>query len=143
MEVTEVVRERRYKAGYVIRDEHWLTHFEDKAEGHTQLMKRQAYNLKGEWIGPSKEAHYLIVKRGIMPEKSRKSHCVCTVGFCEKDQKWYGWSHRAICGFGFGDRIFEERYGNDHTPFIKHGRKTIRNTKDAKKAAKAFAASVS
>lgn len=29
----------------------------------------------------------------------------CNIGFCEKEQKWYGWSHRAICGFGVGSKI--------------------------------------
>ena len=25
-----------------------------------------------------------------------------SIGFSEKEQKWYGWSHRAFCGFGIG-----------------------------------------
>jgi len=29
----------------------------------------------------------------------------CCVGFNEKEQKWYGWSHRAICGFGIGSIV--------------------------------------
>jgi hypothetical protein len=61
----------------------------------------------------------------------------------EEEQKWYGWSHRAICGFGIGDRIFEEKYGNDNTPFVKHGRKKIKTLADAKLAASRFASSVS
>jgi len=143
MEVTEVIKERKYKAGYILRDEKWLSHFEDKPKGHSLLMKRMAYNLKDEWIGNSKEAYLLVVKRGIIPEKSKKSHCVCSIGFCNKEQKWYGWSHRALFGFGLGDKIFEEEYGNDHTLFSKHGRITIKNMNDAKKASIAFAESVS
>ena len=27
------------------------------------------------------------------------------LGFSEKEQKWYGWSHRAICGFGVGSKV--------------------------------------
>lgn len=27
------------------------------------------------------------------------------IGFAPKDQKWYGWSHRAIYGFGIGSRV--------------------------------------
>lgn len=27
---------------------------------------------------------------------------VARIGFCESEQKWYGWSHRAIFGFGIG-----------------------------------------
>ena len=26
------------------------------------------------------------------------------IGFSEKEQKWYGFSHRAICGFKVGDK---------------------------------------
>ena len=37
-------------------------------------------------------------KHGIEP----KSH---SIGFSEKEQKWYGWSHRAISGYGIGDVI--------------------------------------
>lgn len=27
------------------------------------------------------------------------------IGFSEKEQKWYGWSHRAIYGFGIGSKV--------------------------------------
>jgi len=30
---------------------------------------------------------------------------ICQIGFCEKEQKWYGWSHRAIYGFGIGSVV--------------------------------------
>jgi len=102
MQETEIINETINKAGYIIRDEKWLSHFEDKPKGHTMLMKGQAYNLNNERIGDYKWAHQLIVKRGIMPEKRDPSHCVCSIGFNEKEQKWYGWSHRAIYGFGIG-----------------------------------------
>jgi len=35
-------------------------------------------------------------------EKVSPDHCVYTIGFNEKEQKWFGWSHRAIFGFGVG-----------------------------------------
>lgn len=60
------------------------------------------------------------------------------LGFSEKEQRWYGWSHRAIFGFGVGDKIFEPEFGDDKTHFAKHGTKPIKNMDDAKKAAKAF-----
>ena len=102
MRVAEIVKERKYRNSYIVRDEKWLTNFEDELKGHTQLMKDQAYNLKGEWICDSKWAHELIVQRGIMPEKANPSYSVCSIGFCKKEQKWYGWSHRAMYGFGIG-----------------------------------------
>jgi len=99
--VTEVIRERKYKAGYVVRDEYW------DSFGEKTLMKRMAYTPNGDWIGTSKEAHRLVVKYGIAPEKIRQTDCICSIGFSERDQKWYGWSHRAMCGFGIGDVVKE------------------------------------
>ena len=32
-------------------------------------------------------------------------HPVANIGFSEKEQKWYGWSHRAIFGFGVGSHV--------------------------------------
>lgn len=88
---------RRYKSGYEIREEFWKTDPND--EGH---IMRQAYTPSGDYIGDSKFAHRLCTKRGIKPEKSDPAHCVCSIGFSESEQKWYGWSHRAIYGFGIG-----------------------------------------
>lgn len=128
---------RHYKAGYEIRYETW-----DRGDGHPVEM-RVAYTPKGAYIGTSKMAHFLCVKRGIAPEKAEPEDSVCSIGFCEKEAKWYGWSHRAICGFGIGDRIFEEDYGDDHTPFVSHGSVVIENLDQAKQAAIAFAEYVS
>lgn len=45
-------------------------------------------------------------RMGIKREPPRQpSHTVSSTGFSEKDQKWYGWSHRAIAGFGVGDEV--------------------------------------
>jgi hypothetical protein len=74
--------------------------------------------------------------------KTYPDHCVCSIGRAG-DGRWYGWSHRAMCSFGIGDRIFEEKYGNDSAPFIKHGHKSIKTEADARLAATRFAASVS
>ena len=41
----------------------------------------------------------------INPEPSRPDHDYCSIGFCEKEQKWYGWSHRAMYGFGIGSGV--------------------------------------
>jgi len=60
-----------------------------------------------------------------------------SIGFSEKEQKWYGWSHRAIQGFGIGDK-FRECYPSG----TKIGRK-CRTLADCKEAAKKFAESVS
>ena len=42
---------------------------------------------------------------GIQPELAHENDNVCAIGFCDKEQKWYGWSHRAIHGFGIGSEV--------------------------------------
>lgn len=64
-------------------------------------------------------------------------------GLDEDKGIWYGWSHRAIAGFKIGDKIFDENYGDDKTPFSKHGEKDIKNLKDAQVSAERFAKYVS
>lgn len=54
-----------------------------------------AYNLDGKYIGDPKNAKFLCIDKGIRPE-TYDDNKVCTIGFCEKEQAWYGWSHRAF-----------------------------------------------
>lgn len=134
----EVLSTRRYKAGYDVQTERCLV-----GDDEQPVIIKAAYTPSGDYIGTSRWAHRLIVKRGVKPEKAHPSHSVCSIGFCEKEQKWAGWSHRAICYFGIGDKIFEERFGDDSTPFVQHGEITIETLNQARKAALAFAESVS
>jgi hypothetical protein len=96
----------------------------------------------GEYIGEVKFARALAA-RGIAPMLARRNDRVCSIGFCARQQKWYGWSHRAMVGFGLYDRVFDARFGTDTTPFVKHGHKIITTLVEAKAAAKAFARYVS
>lgn len=61
------------------------------------------------------------------------------IGYSPSKQKWYGWSHRAVAGFGVGSRV---RPGDviekDFTPGFE-----ARSLADAKRMAVAFAKSVS
>jgi len=66
-----------------------------------------------------------------------------SIGYSEKKDRWYGWSHRAVCSFGKGEKIFEPNYGDEKTKFTEHGKKTIKSDEDMQKAAKAFAKYVS
>lgn len=63
-----------------------------------------AYNLSGDYIGDVDTAQFLCDKKGISPE-TLPGATICSIGFCEAEQKWYGWSHRAIFGFGIGDSV--------------------------------------
>ncbi len=46
-----------------------------------------------------------IDEHGIKPERIRPDDYSCCIGFSEKEQKWYGWSHRGIHGFAVGDQV--------------------------------------
>lgn len=64
-----------------------------------------AYSSDGGYIGDEKTARRLIYEYGIAPQRAKLGDTVCAIGFCEKEQKWYGWSHRAIYGFGLGSVV--------------------------------------
>lgn len=66
---------------------------------------RAAVNAAGDYIGDEETARFLCEQRGIAPELREPTNNVCSIGFCEAEQKWYGWSHRAICGFGIGSEV--------------------------------------
>jgi len=99
IEVTEILSERKYAAGYVVRTELW-EHGDDEP---TEM--KAAYTPSGDYIGSSVWAYRLCKTRGVQPEKTNRNHCICSIGFCEREQKWYGWSHRAIYGFGIGSEV--------------------------------------
>jgi hypothetical protein len=61
------------------------------------------YSADGGYVGNEGCAAFLAA-RGIVPERA-PGLTVATIGFCAQDQQWYGWSHRAYCGFGIGDRV--------------------------------------
>ena len=147
----ELLSVRRYKAGYEVRTERvWM----DGQEKDAVVMKN-AYTPNGDYIGDSKFAHRLIVKLGIVPEKSSAEHCVCSIGFCEREAKWYGWSHRARYGYGIGytvregDLCAESGWTDEY--IAKHPEEdtslpvgfTALTLDDAKRMAVAFAGAVS
>ena len=70
-------------------------------------------------------------------EKHGIKEVSCGLGYSEKEEKWYGWSHRAIHGFGIGDKCIE-----CYPTGTKEG-KIIKTMEQAKEAAKKFADSVS
>ena len=131
----------RYKVGYHIRYQE-VSGYE--AGGGPSFVMRSAYTPGGDYMGNPKMARFLVVKKGIVPELARPDANVCSVGFCEADGRWYGWSHRAIAGFTIGDRLFEEGWpeATENTPFRQHGPNPITSPDEAKQAAINFAASV-
>lgn len=113
-----------------------------------------AYNLKGYYIGNPKDAK-VFADKGIVPEVAKTDDKVCSIGFCEKENKWYGWSHRAMYGFGIGDVVKEgdcaATSGYIEGYLEKHPEDDVRipvgfevkTLEDAKRVAIAFADSVS
>lgn len=102
----------------------------DGYEVRTLLLENietvQAFTPEGLHLGRDADAIFLIAK-GIKPELRTPTSNTCSIGFCEREQKWYGWSHRAICGFGVGS--------------VSHG-VVAETLADAWKMADAFAESV-
>ena len=146
----EFIRERCFQAGYVLRTEKvWLNPAE------TPTIMTLAYTPEGWYIGDSKRAYRLCRRWGIKPEKSKSTDNVCSIGFSEQTQKWYGWSHRAIKGFGIGhitqegdcsttsgwtDEYLAEHLEENMAVPVGFEVKTL---DDAKRCAVAFAQSVS
>jgi len=157
----DVVKVRRYKAGYEIRTER-LT--EDESGVPCGMDMRSTYTIPdGHYIGESRWAYRLIVALGIKPEPQMPG-CqeanggrgrTCTIGFSKRDQKWYGWSHRAIFGFGIGDVVKEgdctASSGWTNEYLLMHPEEDLslplgfeaRTLEDARRMAVAFADSVS
>jgi hypothetical protein len=106
--IKKILSVRHYKAGYEIREQ-----LIDGSEFNMDdFVMKVAYTPEGWYIGDTKTAYRLCHKRGIKPEIAPVPNgcacgdrTVCTIGFSDKEQKWYGWSHRAICGFGIGDKV--------------------------------------
>ena len=138
---------RNFRAGYQIHHGRW-----SHDEGRSWTPMKWATNPNGDYIGSSCVAHRLCHKRGIAPETSGGS--VCCIGFSEREQKWYGWSHRARYGFKVGDVVekgdccassgWTDEYLADHPEEdrrlpVGFEAKTL---EDAKRMAVAFAESV-
>ena len=131
-----VIKVLHYKAGYEVRTQEYEEGEIGNGPGFTM---RAAFTPSGDYIGDPRDARYLVVKRGIQPRKANPDHSVCSIGFCPLEQKWYGWSHRAIWGYGVGDVIEEGSCASEHLP-VGFKAETLA---DAKKMAVAMAASVS
>jgi len=98
-----------------------------------------ARNKNGDYIGDPSNAKYLCDAKGIAPVISKPGNSVCSIGYSEKDGKWYGWSHRALYGFRPGDVVAE---GDCHADAIPPGT-VARDITGARQFAEAFAESVS
>jgi len=92
-----------------------VTKFGEEGSNTIHFMT-SIYTPEGHYVGDPKFAIPLIMQKGIKPELIPDEFCqqiedkptrCCSIGFCEKEQKWYGWSHRSMYGFGIGDEVKE------------------------------------
>ena len=146
----ELLAVRKYKVGYELRKER---HF--VGDDEQPIVLKSAYTSSGDYIGDPRMANFLIRKKGIKPEKANPSHNVCSIGFCEAEKKWYGWSHRAIFGFTIGsiakegDCVVSSGWTEDYLKEHPEADLSLpigfeaKNLDDAKRMAIAFADSVS
>lgn len=91
---------RTYAAGYEV-------HLVELGFGFEMepVYVQTAFTPDGKYIGSPRDAHWLVYKHGIAPEYRTPTSTVCSIGFSAREQKWYGWSHRAMFGFGIGHTV--------------------------------------
>ncbi len=102
-DVKKVLSVRKYKVGYESRE----LLIDGSIYGCEDFKLKVTYTPSGDLIGDNRLANFLCKKHGIKPEKRVKEHNCCSIGFSEREQKWYGWSHRACYGFKIGDVVCE------------------------------------
>lgn len=136
----KLLRSAVSKFGYEVREEE-VTY--SKQEPPTTMIS--CYSPKGDYIGDRDTVKNLIKEYGITQFEAHEGSTsrIVAMGYSPKTMRWYGWSHRAVAGFGIGDKIFEADFGDDQTPFIEHGTVTIETLEQAFQSAKAFAEYVS
>lgn len=84
---------------------HWT-----QEEMEKECVKHIYYisNVDGGYIGTEQEYKLLVEKCGlILIQKTKLTNSTCSIGYSPATNKWYGWSHRALCGFTIGDIVKE------------------------------------
>jgi len=104
-----------------------------------EVVMWSVYSKDGGYIGDI-ETTYIYMQRGITDiQKGTPIDRTCSIGFNAEEQKWYGWSHRAMCGFGVGSQVV---WGDVLVGKYAVGHKA-QNLEDCKNMATAFAGEVS
>lgn len=86
----------------------------EKVDGGNDWSMTSCYSKQdGSYIGEPDDAWAYLFNLGIETfYKAEPNDKVASIGFNPVEEKWYGWSHRALYGFGIG-HITEE--GNCET----------------------------
>ena len=138
---------------YEVRREMWDPDCE-MADRPTEMFS--AYSKKdGSYCGSADFAKDVLDTYGILAELSSPGHNVASIGWSESNEKWYGWSHRAIYGFKPGDEVSSDDhlcashgFVESYTPAEGEDRSlpigfVAQDHADAKRMAIAFADAVS
>lgn len=65
-------------------------------------------NVDGGYIGGVEDYKFFVEDKGlILIQKACPTHNCCSIGYQPQENKWYGWSHRAVYGFTIGDVVKE------------------------------------
>ena len=85
---------------WVIGDENW----QDLKGDEERFYMITFYSpIDNGYIGTPDRA-LMLYNKGIMPQKAEKDDHSALIGFCETEQKWYGWA-RAMYGFEVGSIV--------------------------------------
>lgn len=94
-----IKKEIKYKKfGYILRDE-------IINNGGDDVLLKVCYDFNGLYLGCNKTASRLCRRYKLSKFEPAGSGNIASIGFSEAEQKWYGWSHRAIYGFGIGSTV--------------------------------------
>lgn len=104
------------------------------------LMVSMYSDVDNSYVGTPEDANQLV-NHGLTRVQNGTGGGTANIGFNPKKEQWFGWSHRAMVGFGVGDRIFDPVWekATDETLYKQHGEKVIENFDDARIAASNFA----
>lgn len=158
----KVLRVVRETDEYVVKEEEW-THELDPTTPPINMMSVYS-KTDGSYMGQDDEWLVKMVdKYSITQIQTIPGGTSSCIGYCDKYRSddndnpsdirsvWIGWSHRAACPFGLGDKIFDAKLlGNvgdenewSDVPFPKVGTIDIETLDQAKQAALNFAEYVS
>lgn len=91
-------------------NKHWTQEEVDELSDYVYYVS----TVDNGYIGVQDFYNYLVnEKKLILIQKSIKTHNVASIGYSPDENKWYGWSHRAIHGFTIGDVVKEGDLTND------------------------------
>ena len=85
-------------------NKHWTQEEIKELPEHAYFIS----TVDGGYIGDQVFYDLLVKKRKlILIQKAQKHNNICSIGYSPEENKWYGWSHRAIHGFAIGDVVKE------------------------------------